>query len=106
MIVIPLQPIPAQTFNITLNGQACTISLYQKGDFFFMDLSVNGAPVRQCQVMLNSVWFVRYVYLGFVGDLVMFDTQGTSVSATYDGLGTRYQLYYVTPDEIAAGAAA
>lgn len=105
MIVIPLQPIPAQTFNITLNGQACTISLYQKGDYFFMDLLVNGAPVRQCQMVLNRAWFVRYAYLGFVGDLVMFDTQGSNESAKYDGLGTRYQLYYLSPDEITAGAA-
>ncbi len=106
MIVIPLQAIPAQTFNVTLNGQSCAISIYRKGDYFFMDLSVNGAPVRQCRMLLNSVWFVRYAYLGFVGDLVMFDTQGTNESPTYDGLGTRYQLYYVTPDEIATGAVA
>lgn len=105
MIVIPLQPIPAQTFNVTLNGQACTISLYQKGDYFFMDLSVNGGVIRQCRMVLNRVWFVRYAYLGFVGDLVMFDTQGTNESPTYYGLGTRYQLYYLTPAEIAAGAA-
>lgn len=106
MIVVPLQPIPAQTFNVTLNGQACTISLYQKGEYFFMDLSVNGAPVRQCQMVLNRVWFVRYTYLGFVGDLVMFDTQGSAETASYAGLGSRFQLYYLTPDEIAAGAAA
>lgn len=105
MIVIPMQAIPAQTFNVTLNGQACTISLYKKGDYFFMDLSVNGSPVRLGRMLLNSVWFVRYAYLGFVGDLVMFDTQGTNESPTYDGLGSRYQLYYLTPDEIAAGAA-
>jgi hypothetical protein len=27
---------------------------------------------------------------------------GTDDGPTYDGLGARYQLYYVTPDEIAA----
>lgn len=106
MIVIPLQAIPAQTFNVTLNGQACTIALYQKGGYFFMDLAVNGAPVRQSRMLLNSVWFVRYAYLGFIGDLVMFDTQGTNESPTYDGLGARYQLYYLTPAEIAAKVAA
>lgn len=106
MIVIPLQAIPAQAFNVSLGGQACRIVLYQKGSDFFIDLSVNGLPVRQCGMVLNGVWIVRYAYLGFVGDLVMFDTQGTNDGPTYDGLGTRYQLYYLTPAEIAAKAAA
>jgi len=106
MIVIPLQAIPAQAFNVSLGGQTCRIALYQKGGDFFIDLSVNGSPIRQCGMVLNGVWIVRYAYLGFVGDLVMFDTQGTNDGPTYDGLGTRYQLYYLTPAEIAAKAAA
>lgn len=105
MIAIPLQPIPAQAFNVSLGGQPCRITLYQKGGYFYIDLMVNGAAVVQARMVLNSVWIVRYAYLGLVGDLVMSDTQGTNDSPTYDGLGSRYQLYYLTPDEIAAGAA-
>lgn len=30
MQLVPIQPVPSQTFNITLNNQACTINLYQK----------------------------------------------------------------------------
>ena len=105
MIAIPLQPIPAQTFNVSLGGQPCRIALYKKGDYFYMDLTVNNTAVLQGRMVLNSVWIVRYAYLGLVGDLVMFDTQGTNDSPTYDGLGSRYQLYYLTPEEIAAGAA-
>lgn len=105
MIVIPLQASPSQTFNVSLGGQSCRIALYQKGDAFFMDLSVNGVAIRQGGMVLNSVWIVRYAYLGFIGDLAMFDTQGTNDSPTYDGLGGRYQLYYLAPDELAAGAA-
>lgn len=105
MIVIPLQAIPAQAFSVSLGGQPCRIALYQKGNDFFIDLSVNGIPIRQGGMVRNSVWIVRYAYLGFVGDLVLFDTQGKNDSPTYGGLGTRYQLYYLTPDEIAAGAA-
>ena len=105
MIAIPLQSIPAQAFNVSLDGQPCRIMLYQKGDFFYMDLTTNNATVVQGRMVLNNVWIVRYAYLGLVGDLFMFDTTGTADSPTYDGLGTRYQLYYVTPDEIAAGIA-
>lgn len=70
-----------------------------------MDLSIDGQPVVQSRMVQNNVWIVRYAYLGLVGDLVMFDTQGTSNAPTYDGLGTRYQLYYLTPDELSAGVA-
>jgi hypothetical protein len=105
MIVIPLQPIPAQAFNVTLGGQSCRIVLYQKGSAFYMDLTAAGNVVVQGRMVLNNVWIVRYAYLGLVGDLVMFDTQGTDDSPSYDGLGARYQLYYLTPDEIVAGVA-
>lgn len=105
MIAIPLQPIPAQAFSVSLDGQPCRIALYQKGDHFYMDLAVNNVPAVQARMVLNSVWIVRYAYLGLAGDLVMFDTQGTNDSPTYDGLGTRYQLYYLMPDELAAGVA-
>lgn len=105
MIAIPLQPIPAQAFNVTLGDQPCRIALYQKGDYFYLDLTVNNVTVVQARMVQNSVWIVRYAYLGLVGDLVMYDTQGTDNSPTYDGLGSRYQLYYLTPAEIAAGVA-
>jgi hypothetical protein len=105
MILIPLQPIPAQTFNISLGGQPCRIALYQKGDYFFMDVTVNNVTVVQGRMVLNSVRIVRYAYLGLVGDLFMFDTMGTADSPTYDGLGARYRLYYATPDEMTTGIA-
>lgn len=104
MILIPLQPIPAQAFNVTLGNQPCRIALYQKGDYFFMDVTANNVTVVQGRMVLNNVWIVRYAYLGLVGDLFMADTMGTADSPTYDGLGTRYQLFYATPDEIAASA--
>lgn len=105
MITIPLQPIPAQAFNVSLDGQPCRIALYQKGDYFYMDLTVNNVTVVQGRMVLNSVWIVRYAYLGLSGDLFMADTMGTDDSPTYDGLGSRYRLYYATADEISAGVA-
>lgn len=105
MIAIPLQAVPAQTFSVSLGGQQCQLSLYQKGSYFFMDVLLNDIAILTARMVLNSVWIVRYAYLGLVGDFVMFDTMGSNDSPTYDGLGARYQLYYLTPDEIASGAA-
>jgi len=105
MITIPLQPIPAQSFNVSLDGQPCRISLYQKGDYFYMDLAINGVTIVQGRMVLNGVWIVRYAYLGLSGDLFMADTMGADDSPSYDALGSRYRLYYATADEVAAGAA-
>jgi hypothetical protein len=102
MIVVPLQPIPAQAFNVTLGDQPCRVVLYQKGSAFYMDLTAVNNVVVQGRMVLNNVWIVRYAYLGLIGDLVMLDTTGTADSPTYDGLGSRYQLCYLTPDEIAS----
>ena len=44
---------------------------------------------------LNEVGLVRESYLGFVGQLVFVDMQGSS-DPTYDGLGSRYLLTYWT----------
>lgn len=104
MISIPLQSIPAQAFNVTLDGQACRIALYQKGAYFFMDLMLNNVPVVQGRMVLNNVWIVRYAYLGLSGDLFMFDTMGNADSPTYDELGARYKLYYAMQSEISGSA--
>lgn len=104
MIAIPLQPIPAQDFSVTLGDQPCRIVLYQKGSAFYMNLTASGNVVVQGRMVLNNVWIVRYAYLGLIGDLVMLDTTGTADSPTYDGLGSRYQLCYAAPGEIASAA--
>jgi hypothetical protein len=42
---------------------------------------------------------VRSAYLGFVGDLMFQDLQGTD-APTYDGLGSRFQLVYLDATEV------
>lgn len=48
---------------------------------------------------------VRSAYLGFIGDLAFIDTQGTS-DPIYAGLGTRFQLVYLFPVDVATSQAA
>ena len=45
MHIIPLSQIPAQSFNIVLEGQHCTIALYWRQERLCLDLSV-GNPKR------------------------------------------------------------
>ena len=101
MLVIPIQAVPAQQLQVTLGGQACQLSIYQKSTGLFIDVYVAGVLIIGGVVCLNRTVIVRDIYLGFVGDLAFVDTQG-STDPTYTGLGVRYLLYYLTPADLSA----
>ena len=99
MQTLPLKSVPSQTFTTTLAGQQTTIDLYMLGDGnLYMDVDLNNSPVVAGVLLCNNVKIVRNTYLGFIGDFVITDTQGSS-DPTYDGLGTRYQLVYLSASE-------
>lgn len=94
--VIPLQPIPAQTFQVTLGGQNCTIALQQMATGLFASLAVGGAPIISGRYCNDRVGWVRQDYLGFIGWIYFVDTQG-GCDPYYTGLGARYILVYESP---------
>lgn len=100
MIFIPLQPLPSQSLTVTLAGQQTLIAVYQKGDFIYVDISVNGNPIQQGRMAHNAVRLVRHAYLGFIGDLAFVDMQGVT-DPVYTGLGARYQLVYLSTTDLA-----
>lgn len=100
MNYIPMQPIAAQTFSISLGGQSCQITLYQKSTGLFMDLSANNVVIFTGIVCRDRDFMVRYEYLGFGGDLAFMDTQGSD-NPTFAGLGSRYLLGYFSPVDLA-----
>src|ERR1700744_2731252 len=93
--VVPLRDVPAQTINVTLNSQACEITVYTKSinvpiqgpddiasdpnptyeniNPVFLDLYVNDALIIGGVLCLNQTRIVRDAYLGFVGDLAFMD---------------------------------
>jgi hypothetical protein len=102
MLVIPLQPVPSQVVGTQLSGQDCQISVYQKAFGLFLDLSVGGSLIVAGTICENLNRIVRSVYLGFGGDLAFVDTQGDS-DPTFDGLGVRYFLVYLSATELPSG---
>lgn len=106
MLIVPTQPLPSQIIQITLNGQNCTINLYQKRAGMFLDLLVNNAPIIYGAICENLNLIVRSAYRGFVGDLIFIDnetsvpTQG--VDPIYTGLGFRFSLAYLFPTDLPA----
>lgn len=100
MKIIPIADRYAQSFKVTLAGQVCTVSLYQKSTGLYMDLLVNNAVLCTGVVCENLNRVVRMPYTGFVGDLLFYDTQGGSDPSS-PGLGSRYVLCYLEAADIA-----
>lgn len=104
MNIVPLQAIPAQHILTTLDGgQLVQLKLYTRRYGMFMDVYVNGVLEIGAVICQNLNRIIRSQYLNksvdFAGDFLFFDMQGNS-DPVYTGLGTRFQLYYVTDAEV------
>lgn len=103
--VVPLSALPNQTLQVQLGGQPCTINVQQFAFGLFLTLYVGSTLIVASVFCQNLNRIVRDLYLGFVGDLSFFDTQGTS-DPNYQGLGgtsARYQLFYLSPADLPSG---
>ena len=111
MQTIPLRAAPNQSLYIVLGGQNCTIRLasrevgtgiLQAGSVsLYAGLDVDDTTVFSGQICRDGVPLKRLDYLPFSGDLVFIDKTGDA-DPQWDGLGTRWQLLYLTPDEATA----
>lgn len=96
---IPLQAVPYQTVECVLNGQNTKIDVFQKFYGVFINIYLDNNIVIAGVLCENAHLIIRNTYLGYAGDFVFNDTQGTS-DPIYTGLGVRYLLVYLTPDEL------
>jgi hypothetical protein len=101
MQTIPLQALPNQTMQVQLGTQNCTLSVFQFAYGLFATLLVGATGIVVSAPCQNGNRLVRDAYLGFSGDLAFVDTQG-SADPVYTGLGTRWQLLYFAPADLAA----
>lgn len=106
MQIIPLQAVKNQTVSAILGGQNCRIEVFQTDTFgLFCNVYADGVLIVQGVSCLDRNLIVRDAYLGFVGDFCFIDNQGTT-DPYYVGLGDRFSLAYLTPEDVAAAAAA
>lgn len=99
MQVVPISATPSQTVSVSLGGQACSLKISQKSTGVFMDVYVNEVLIIGGVICENKNRIVHSLYLGFIGDLAFFDTQGTD-DPDYTGMGTRWILIYLAPGDI------
>lgn len=98
MLLIPLLAVPSQTLSVQLGAQPCKIDVVTRGEGLYVNLYVNDVLIVGGVAARNRVGIVLNAYLGFIGDLAWFDSQGQE-DPVYTGLGTRWGLVYLTADE-------
>jgi hypothetical protein len=107
MQIIPIQDVYSQTLTIQLGGQNTQINLYQKNNsHLYCDVYVNNSAIITGVICRNMVRIVRNLYLGFIGDLMFVDQQGTftppstGIDPSSPGLGSRFIFCYLTPSDL------
>ncbi len=97
---LTLAAVPSQQLSATLSGQAVTLNVYARGaqgyENVYMDVYSNGALVLAGVICQNGNTIIRNAYFGFIGDFVIWDTEGSD-DPQYTGLGTRWILVYYSP---------
>ena len=71
--------------------------MYQKSTGVYLDLTVDGVSVATGILCRDRVRIIRYG--GLSGDLMFADTQG-SEDPQHTGLGNRWLLLYLQPNEV------
>lgn len=93
MVTVPLSALPSQSFQIVLDDQDCEIDLLLRGDFFYLNLTVNGEVVQQGAIVMEGVSIIQMPNNFFKGSLAVFDTLGEE-QPSWEGLGDRWQMVY------------
>lgn len=93
-VKIPVQAIPNQQLKIVLGSQNCTVHLYQRGEYLYLDLTADGEEVRAGAICLPNIDLLNYPTPLFSGMLFFVDTKGKNAAPSYEELGARFILCY------------
>lgn len=98
-LIIPLKAVPSQIITPQINNQLTTIKVYQLSTGLYMDVYLKDRLVTAGVICYNLTVIVRFQYLGYIGDFVFSDQQALT-DPYYTGLGSRYKLFYLFPNEL------
>ena len=104
MIEIPLTSSPDQELQIDLGGQACTIRVFERAGFMYMDLTVRRTKILKGALCQPTTPVIPETITGFSGQFYVIDgmaaTAGSQESPAFAEWGTRYKLYCIPDDEL------
>lgn len=94
--------------NVVVDGSGLPILSLQSNatPSLYVDITLNGAVIVNAKlVAILQPLLATAAYQGFSGELVFVDTQNlgvqNSTQPAYAGLGSQYQLVYLSPSDLA-----
>ena len=102
MYLIPLSPIPNQNLMVSFEDQDISIHLYQRGKFLYMDIGYGDENLRNGAICLPGLEIGGEMY-PFSGALIFVDEYSDpqkQCPPNYRELGTRFNLYYCSMEEM------
>lgn len=102
MEVIPLITYPNQELQIILENQDCTIKVYERSRYTFMDLSVGDSYIRRGQLCVPYAPILSEP-CDFTGNFYVVDVKSQEFEQEppeYQGWNSRWFLLYLTAAEI------
>lgn len=78
---------------VNIAGRMATIILRQLGGRQYFSMSSDGVVYVENTLIVDRVPLIRASYLGFPGDFMSVDTQGTE-NPSFTGWGSRFFLIY------------
>ena len=98
LAVISLSAVPSQRLQVVLEDQDVELSILQRGEHVYADVTVNGVIIRQGALCIDRVPILQPGTTDFVGNLIFVDLWGTS-DPQWQGYGSRFVLLYYTAEE-------
>jgi len=103
MRLIPFAPVPDQTFKTTVDGENVRLRIfwnavaqawYMDLEGVSFDLTVRG--LRMC----TDIPLLEGLAIREIGDFAVTDLEDKEADPTYEGFGDRWQLLYLTKEEL------
>lgn len=103
MLELPLEATVNQQFLVTLGEQDCTIALCQRGAAMYLDLGAGGVTVCRGAICQPGIGIVQRATAAFEGQVYLLDVRSRpneQQPPQWQGLGARWKLYWLTPEEV------
>lgn len=103
MQILPVEATPNQEFQVVLDGQNCTIALYQRNARMYIDIAVDEIFVCRGVVCLPTVG-VPQNNTTFSGKIFVIDTRARPSQQgppQWAELGTRWKFVFLNTEELA-----
>lgn len=106
MITIPARALPAYTISVTLGGvpYLFTFKWNVRGAYYTLDILTRDAVllIGGLKVVINSGLTRKFPSIELPGELMAIDSSGENSPITFEDLGERVELVYLTEAEYAA----